>query len=109
MLKCIGVFLDTLTKGRYDPMKKDLITCSSKENVIGFSIRVVDSDGQPRKSARVGARSINILGGAKSEYTDDDGWANFDWPLPETVIISVDGDDQGEHPLDDGDTLSFTT
>jgi hypothetical protein len=76
---------------------------------MGFSIRVVDDDGQARKSARVAARSTRILGGAVSEYTDADGWANIDWPnLPETLIISVDGDDQGEHVLDDGDTLSFT-
>lgn len=49
------------------------------------------------------------MGGAKSEYTDEDGWANFDWPnLPETLTISVDGDDQGDYALDDGDTHSFT-
>jgi len=76
---------------------------------MAFSICVVDSDGQTRTSAEVGARSIRFLGGAMSEYTDEDGWANFDWPnLPETFIVSVNGDDQGEYQLDDGDTLSFT-
>lgn len=76
---------------------------------MAFSIRVVDLHGQPRKSARVGARSITLLGGAKSEYTDTDGWAKFNWPgLPATFIISVNGVDQGQYALDDGDTESFT-
>ena len=76
---------------------------------MAFSIRVVASDGQPKKSARVGVRSIGILRGAVSEFTDKDGWVHFNWPgLPETLIISVDGDDQGEFSLDDDDTLSFT-
>jgi hypothetical protein len=76
---------------------------------MAFSIRVVNSDGQPKKSARVGVRGIGILRGAVSEYTDQDGWAHFDWPgLPETLIIAVEGDDQGTFSLDDDDTLSFT-
>jgi hypothetical protein len=80
-----------------------------REKEMAFSIRVVDSDGEPRKSARVGVRRITLLGGAKSQYTDEDGWAEFDWPdLPATFIISVNGVDAGEYALDDGDTESFT-
>ena len=75
---------------------------------MAFSIRVVDSNGHPRKSARVGARSIQFFGDASTEYTDADGWANFDFPnLPGTFIISVNGVDQGRYALDDGDTESF--
>lgn len=73
-----------------------------------FSVRVVDEDGDPREGIEVHA-SFGIMHGGLVEHTDSDGWANFE-PSGEyvTVKLFVDGESYGEHPLEDGDTFSFT-
>lgn len=75
---------------------------------ISFSVRVVDEDGDPRKGISVYA-NYGLLHGGHSEYTDEDGWATFE-PSGDytTAEIIVDGDNQGEYPISEGETFSFT-
>ena len=75
---------------------------------MNFSVRVVDSDGEPRSGVEVYA-DFGILSGGLSEYTDNDGWAEFETGGDYvSVKIYVDGESQGDHGLEDGDTFSFT-
>jgi hypothetical protein len=78
---------------------------------FSFSIRVVDSDGDPRESVRVQVSDPRPIGdGSLEEYTDADGWAYFEWPNGSSAgfDVYVDGEEQGYHSLEDDDTLSFT-
>jgi hypothetical protein len=73
-----------------------------------FSVRVVDNDGDPKEGVRVMA-NFGILHGHLIELTDQDGWAEFE-PAGDytSVEIFVDGENQGDHSVEDGDTFSFT-
>ena len=76
---------------------------------MSFSVRVVDSDGDPRRGIRVYA-DFGLLHGGLTEHTGDDGWAAFETAGNNyvTVELFVDGESQGDHSLSDGDTFSFT-
>jgi len=73
-----------------------------------FSIRIVDTDGNPRSGVRV---LINWSWTTSDEYTDEDGWAEFDagdGTSPSTGSLSADGEDLGKVVFEDGETYSFT-
>jgi hypothetical protein len=78
------------------------------------AIKIVDDDGDAVEGARVLIIGWGFTGGTISEYTDDDGWAEFEldpWNKDSfhAASISVDGDEVcGEISIDDGETLSFT-
>lgn len=78
---------------------------------FSFSIRVVNSDGDPRSSVRVAVSDPGPLGlGVKSEHTDDDGWTYFDWPEGSSagLDVYVDGSMDGNHHFEEGETISLT-
>jgi len=78
------------------------------------SVRVVDDDGQPRHGRAVSI-SFGGLWGYETVYTDDDGWAEFNYESIDAAslpvsYLSIDGDTVAtDISLADGDTLSFTT
>ena len=78
---------------------------------FSFSIRVVDSDGDPRESVRVTVADSRSIGlGSYSERTDEDGVANFDWPDGSSADIDVyvDGDKEGDYVIEDDETVTVT-
>lgn len=76
---------------------------------ISFSIRVVDEDGNPVEGARV---FVAYEWTHDEDYTDDDGWVEFEKEtmLSPTVsaTIYVNGEEVGQVQIEDGDTFSFT-
>jgi len=47
--------------------------------------------------------------GGLTERTDDNGWAEFEASGDYvTVELFVDGESEGDHGLEDGETFSFT-
>ncbi len=71
-----------------------------------FSVRIVDEDGNPRSGVKV---LINWPWTWSAEYTNDDGWAEFDVDGgPATGKVSAGGDELGEIVPEDGETFSFT-
>jgi hypothetical protein len=78
------------------------------------SIRVMTTDDQPKHGARVSLHFSGIIGTHTSEYTDSDGWANFDIPEVDKYRMSidtiyVDGEEvDSDLGLDTGDTMSYT-
>ena len=81
-----------------------------------FSIRVVDADGYGVRGATVEC-GYGSFSGVGSEYTDDNGWAEF--PIIEQLMgggpiritsISINGEEVcGEAFVpEDGDTFSYT-
>ena len=74
---------------------------------ISFSIRIVDEEGDPVSGKKVYITQSG-LGGSQGQYTDEDGWAEFEfYCLRFYGIARVDGD---EHDIDmsDGETISIT-
>ena len=81
-----------------------------------FSIRVVDDDGDGVRGAKV-SYQCGRMSGVGNEYTDDDGWAEFDIigetlgpgviPIRKIWINGEEVSDETIYP-DDGDTFSFT-
>lgn len=73
-----------------------------------FSVRVVNSEGRPRRGIRVYA-DFGLMHGGLTEYTDDNGWATFhtagDYVSAE---LFVDGDSYGDYGVSNGETFSFT-
>lgn len=84
------------------------------------SIRVVDEDGEPRRGAKVtisfsGPGILeSIIGTIDSEYTDSDGWAQFEYEnIDESQMfvdkIWVDGEEvDSGGVLESSDTRSYT-
>jgi hypothetical protein len=73
---------------------------------VQFSIRIVDEDGEPRSGVKV---TIHWAWTWSAEYTDDDGWAEFDVDgSPATGTVYAGGDELGEIAAEDGETFSFT-
>jgi hypothetical protein len=73
-----------------------------------FSVRVVNVDGEPVSGIKVYA-NFGIMHGGITERTDDDGWASFEASGDYcSVELFVDGDNEGDHSLEDGETYSFT-
>lgn len=72
-----------------------------------FSVRVVDSEGEPRSGISVYA-NFGLMHGGLTERTDDNGWAEFEASGDYvTVELFVDGESEGDHGLEDGETFSF--
>ena len=77
---------------------------------ISFGIRVVDVDGEAVVGAKV---AVHYPMTHDSDYTDEDGWVQFDkdtmpWDGIRTTIY-VNGDLQAEEIwVEDGDTFSYT-
>jgi hypothetical protein len=77
------------------------------------SIRVVDDEGDPISGAKVHI-SFDIFHGMDTEYTDDDGWAEFRYDTFEESKLFVShitiNDERvaGDFYLEDGDTNSYT-
>jgi hypothetical protein len=81
-----------------------------------FSIRVVDENGDPVRSAKVSC-AYGSMSGVGTEYTDSDGWAEF--PIIDQVLgggairittIWIKGKEVSDETFvpSDGDTFSFT-
>jgi len=81
-----------------------------------FSIRVVDDDGDGVEGAKV-SYQCGRLSGVGTEYTDSDGWAEFEIigetlgpgviPIRTIWVNSEEVSDEVIYPKD-GDTFSFT-
>lgn len=70
---------------------------------ISFSVYVVDSNDDPVVGKRV-VVDWSILRGQLEEFTDDSGHAWFESPGDEGEgTIYVDGENQGEYHIEDGD------
>jgi hypothetical protein len=70
---------------------------------IQFNVYVVDEDGNPVVGKRVTVH-WSIWRGHLEEFTDDSGHAWFDSPGEAgTGTIYVNGENQGEHWIEDGD------
>lgn len=78
------------------------------------SVRVIDEDGDEVSGARVSLVEGGLIGGHLIEYTDSNGWAEFEIDSTDRSdfifeSINVDGDEvSGSLAIDDGETLSFT-
>lgn len=72
-----------------------------------FSIRVVDEDGDPLSSVSV-AVSYGSLGGVGTEYTDDDGWTEWETLDHVSFTVYIDSNEEGTYGFEDVDTRSFT-
>jgi len=85
-------------------------SCECLEMAFSFSIRVVDSVGAARKSVRVVVMDPRPIGlGGITEYTQADGWANFEWPDASSagLDVYVEGKKQGYHVVHNGKMLCF--
>jgi len=77
---------------------------------IHFSIRVVDADGDGIEGAKV---AVHYPWTHDSDYTDDEGWVQFEkettpWDGIRTTVY-VNGELEAEEIwIEDGDTFSFT-
>ena len=73
-----------------------------------FDVIIFDSDGDPRSGIRVTADFG--LSGQTSDYTDSNGCATLhtsgDYV---TATIYVDGSNEGDHPVGDGETIKINT
>jgi uncharacterized GH25 family protein len=76
---------------------------------ISFSIRVVDEDGNPVENARV---TVIYSFTQQEDYTDEDGWVEFQrdtmFQTAISATIYVDGEEVGQELIEDGDTFSYT-
>jgi hypothetical protein len=85
-----------------------------------FHVRLVDEDGNPKRGMKVWAKESGIFGESGTEYTDDDGWVEFENSLlDEDKIISDvyiyvfegflrESHEFGPFDIEDGDSFSFT-
>jgi hypothetical protein len=74
---------------------------------MGFSIRVVDADGDGVSGVSVMV-AFYSMGGTLEETTDSDGWVTFE-PAGDHVgcKVFIDGNKYDEIGYDDGDTFSY--
>lgn len=78
---------------------------------ISFSIRVVNEDGEPVQGAMV---SVIYDVTNQDDYTDEDGWVEFERPKPALGgsgirgTIYINGEEVGSPWIADGDTFSYT-
>jgi|GEM_PF-3575267 len=72
-----------------------------------FSIRVVDEDGDPVSDKKI-TIDYGLFNGQESEFTNNDGWAEFS-PSNRyvTCTVYIGGESYGELPIEDGETYSF--
>lgn len=75
-----------------------------------WTIHVIKGNDKPAYYIEVGCH-FSIWRGFLNERTDEDGNAEFKIHTSrqhETIQIYVDGEDQGEHTIEDGDSLTFS-
>ena len=76
---------------------------------INFSIRVVDDEGEGVEGVEV---YVNYSMTIDHQYTDDDGWAEFEkdqfMDSVATGEVIINGVNYGKYSFEDGDTHSFT-
>lgn len=77
------------------------------------SVRIVDDEGNPKSGVDVTLFFFGLLAGHLSEYTDDDGWAEFELDTdfsPQNIErLAVNGEFVAEPGnVSDGETMSFT-
>jgi hypothetical protein len=73
---------------------------------IQFSVYVVDKEGEPVVGMQVTIH-WSVWRGQLEEYTDDTGHAWFDSPGDAgDGTIYINGENQGEHYIDDGDAFT---
>lgn len=77
------------------------------------SIRVVDEDGDPVEGCKVYI-SFGIWNGHDTQYTDEDGWAEFEYDnidkdemIAEMIAIGSDVVDE-DTVIENGETRSYT-
>ena len=77
---------------------------------ISFGIRVVKESGSPHVGRKVHISIHGWTRGWLEEFTDDDGWVEFETEDSSscTFSLSVSGEDMGEFTLEDGETISVT-
>ena len=74
---------------------------------MDISVRVVDDEGNGQSGLRV-TLDFGMMYGQSTEFTDDDGWANFEIGGDyDTCTIFIDGDNYGDHSVEDGESFSF--
>lgn len=74
-----------------------------------FHVVVFDSDGDPRSGIRVTA-DFGIMNGQASDYTDDNGLATINTAGDYvTAEIFVDGSNEGDYAVSDGETIKINT
>jgi uncharacterized GH25 family protein len=76
---------------------------------INFSIRVIDDEGEGVEGVEV---YVNYSMTIDHQYTDDDGWAEFEkdqfMDSVATGEVIINGVNYGKYSFEDGDTRSFT-
>ena len=77
------------------------------------SIRVLDENGRPASGATVTLHFHGLMGGFLKEYTDSDGWAEFNLPDSANDVQSISTVYVGSREvassigITNGETLSF--
>ena len=72
-----------------------------------FSVKVVDSDGEPADDVGV-MIDYGTMNGCDEKRTDSDGCVEFHNREDNPGTIWVHGHDKGSHSLRDGKSYSFT-
>ena len=79
---------------------------------IAFSIKVVNTEGNPQSGIEVSVFDQSFMPvGTQTEYTDSDGWAQFEFQMITTSFfgeVYVNGDRAGSRKFRDGDSASYT-
>lgn len=106
------LFIGNRAYGNQSADDDDSLTFTVDEGVGTFkwTIHVVKADDEPAHWIKVSCH-FGILRGFLTERTDDDGNAEFKLHTSrdkEYVQIYVNGEDQGEHTIEDGDSLTFS-
>ena len=71
-----------------------------------FAIKIVDADGDPVSNESVFVVESGLLRASQSQYTDREGWANFEFVHCYTFygVVHVRGE---EYPIEVGDGAPF--
>ena len=74
-----------------------------------FSVRVVDDDQKGVSGIRVRLEFTDFVRGmSNEEYTDSDGYAEFDGYEDGEVVVYVDGGNAGTYQYEDGGSITVT-
>jgi hypothetical protein len=77
--------------------------------MASFSVRVVDDDQEGLKGVRVALSFTSILRGMTAEeYTDSDGYAEFDGYDEGDVEVFIGGSSYGTYKYEDGGSITIT-
>jgi hypothetical protein len=76
--------------------------------MAGFSVRVVNDEGESVDDVGVMVDFGLLAGGTVEGRTDSDGWVTFESWLDSPGTIWVHGTNMGNHSCSSGKTYSFT-